>query len=348
VTIFSLVAYLLGALVITTTVLPLWRTTRWWVRVWDFPRFQVAILGIVILFVFPIAEWPLAVSDTLLLLGVALSVLWQLSWVWRYFPGSPREVPIATAPPDESGRIAFLTTNVFQNGRDAGGLLDIIRDADPDLVFAVETDEWWCGQLTEGLHSRYTHKLTYPLSNGYGLAIFSRLELVDPSIRFVVDPAIPSIKTGVRLRSGAVIDLFGVHPQPPAPQQDSTERDVELVRVGIEIKRRNRPAVLLGDLNDVAWSPTTSEFKTAGALLDPRRGRGFFNTYPAGIPGFRYPLDYIFHTSHFSVCDMRVLPRYQSDHLPLIATLLLNPDESASIRSIQRESSEDVPVNRVH
>jgi endonuclease/exonuclease/phosphatase (EEP) superfamily protein YafD len=220
---------------------------------------------------------------------------------------------------------------VFQNGRDAGGLLKIIRDADPDLVFAVETDEWWCSQLTEGLRSRYAHTLTYPLSNGYGLVIFSRLELVDPSIRFVVDPAIPSIKTGVRLRSGATIDLYGMHPQPPAPQQDSTERDVELVRVGTEIKRRNRPAVLLGDLNDVAWSPTTSEFKRAGGLLDPRRGRGFFNTYPAGVPGFRYPLDYIFHTCHFSVCDMRVLPRYHSDHLPLIATLILDSNKSAGI-----------------
>lgn len=342
-TIFTLVAYLLGTLVITTTLLPIWRTTRWWVRVCDFPRFQIALLGSVILTVVPLVKWPLGVPDTVLLISVALSVFWQLSWVWRYFPGAPREVQTAMAPPDAAERIAFLTANVFQNGRDAGGLLQIIRDADPDLVFAVETDEWWCSQLTEGLRSRYTHTLTYPLSNGYGLAIFSRLELIDPSIRFLVDPAIPSIKTGVRLRSGAIIDLYGLHPQPPAPQQDSTERDVELVRVGTEIKRRKRPSVALGDLNDVAWSPTTSEFQRAGNLLDPRRGRGFFNTYPAGIPGFRYPLDYIFHTPHFSICEMRVLPRYQSDHLPLIATLLLNFAESASICSIQSESSVDVP-----
>ena len=93
-TISSPVAYLLGTLVITTTLLPIWRTTRWWVRVWDFPRFQIAVLGIVIVAVFPIAKWPLAFSDAVLLISVALSVLWQLSWVWRYFPGSPRETPI--------------------------------------------------------------------------------------------------------------------------------------------------------------------------------------------------------------------------------------------------------------
>jgi endonuclease/exonuclease/phosphatase (EEP) superfamily protein YafD len=170
--------------------------------------------------------------------------------------------------------------------------------------------------------------VTYPLSNGYGLVLFSRLELIEPKIRFVTDEAIPSIKTGVRLRSNSVIDVYGVHPQPPSIMQDSTERDVELVRVGLEIRRAQRPSVLIGDLNDVAWSPTTAAFKSAGGLLDPRRGRGFFNTYPARLPGFRYPLDYVFHTAHFGVCRMRVLSRFQSDHLPLIAELCLQQDHS--------------------
>src|SRR5687768_380562 len=125
------------------------------------------------------------------------------------------------------------------------------------------------------------------------------------------------------LRRGEVIDLYCVHPRPPALQQNSTERDLELLVVGREIKERGRPAILLGDLNDVAWSPTTLEFTHVGWLLDPRRGRGFFNTYPARLPGLRYPLDYIFCTSHFDIVSMQVLPKFGSDHLPLIATIRL-------------------------
>jgi endonuclease/exonuclease/phosphatase (EEP) superfamily protein YafD len=98
------------------------------------------------------------------------------------------------------------------------------------------------------------------------------------------------------------------------------------VLVGQEIKQRGRPAILLGDLNDVAWSPSTMQFTRAGGLLDPRRGRGFYNTYPAGLPGLRYPLDYIFNTPHFEVSRMRVLPKFGSDHLPLIAALRLRSD----------------------
>jgi endonuclease/exonuclease/phosphatase (EEP) superfamily protein YafD len=319
----NIIINFIGILIIVATVLPLLRSHRWWVRLWDFPRFQAAVLAIGLLVLMLATRWPFGFLDYILFTGVALSALWQVAWVWRYFPGGPLEVESLYATVGAPGRIALLTTNVLQKSRDSDALLKIIAEANPDLVLAVETDEWWCTRLHEGLRARYPHSLIYPLSNGYGLAAFSRLELTDPAIRFLVDDAIPSIKTGVRLRSGAVIDLYGLHPQPPAPQQDSTERDVELVMVGKEIKKANRPAIVLGDLNDVAWSLTTSRFKSVGGLLDPRCGRGFFNTYPARLPGLRYPLDYIFHTAHFAVCDMRVLPRFKSDHLPLVASLCL-------------------------
>jgi len=99
------------------------------------------------------------------------------------------------------------------------------------------------------------------------------------------------------------------------------------VLIGREIRKRGRPAILLGDLNDVAWSPSTLQFSRAGGLVDPRRGRGFYNTYPARWPGLWYPLDYMFCTTHFEVSVMRVLPNFRSDHLPLIATLHLRGDE---------------------
>ena len=120
------------------------------------------------------------------------------------------------------------------------------------------------------------------------------------------------------------MEIYGVHPRPPSVLQDTTERDIELVRVATKIRERGTPAIVLGDLNDVAWSPTTAMFMKTGSLLDPRRGRGFYNTYPARWPGLRYPLDYIFSTSHFKICSMRVLPSFGSDHLPLIAELSLD------------------------
>lgn len=318
---FRWLVYLLGALAIVLTILPLWPGRQWWVRAFDFPRFQIAIMAALVMVLAPIAGWPLDLREGAFLAGVGLSLAWQLSWVWHYVPLAPREVEATTCAPDAPERIALLTTNVLQTSRGHDALLRIISRVGPDLVLAVETDEWWCSRLNEGLSARYPHRLLYPLSNGYGMALFSRLHLIEPSIRFIVDDAIPSIKARVQLRTGAQVDLYGMHPKPPAPQQDTTQRDVELVMIGTEISNAGRPAIVLGDLNDVAWSPTTLVFKETGGLVDPRRGRGFYNTYPAAWPGFRYPLDYVFHTPHFSICSMEVLPEFGSDHLPLAVTL---------------------------
>jgi endonuclease/exonuclease/phosphatase (EEP) superfamily protein YafD len=311
----------MGAFAIATTILPVWHTARWWVRIWDFPRFQIALTALS-LFVATLALSPPVDVFDWMFVGSMLSVVaWQSTWVGPYLPGAPRQVQTSTNGPGSANRIKLLTTNVLQKSRNSDRLLEIIREADPDVALAVEVDEWWVERLSTGLSAKFPYKIIYPLSNGYGLALFSRLELIEPEVRFVLDEAIPSIRTGIRLRSGIVIAVYGVHPRPPSVQQDSTERDVELLRVALEIRERGVAALVLGDLNDVAWSPTTQNFMKSGHLLDPRRGRGFYNTYPARWPGLRYPLDYIFATKHFKIGGMRVLPAFGSDHLPLVAEL---------------------------
>ena len=128
------------------------------------PSFPVAVLAIGLLVLMLATRWPFEIFDYILFTGVALSALWQVSWVWRYVPGAPLEVESRYAAVGATEHIALLTTNVLQKSRDSDALLKIIGEADPDLVLAVETDEWWCTRLTEGLSARYPHSLIYPLS----------------------------------------------------------------------------------------------------------------------------------------------------------------------------------------
>ncbi|MGZ9035211.1 MAG: endonuclease/exonuclease/phosphatase family protein, partial [Rhodospirillales bacterium] len=81
--------------------------------------------------------------------------------------------------------------------------------------------------------------------------LFSRFQLIDPEVRFLLDEYVPSIKTGLRLPSGSRIDLYGVHPKPP-PRQDTARRDAELLIVASEVREGAAPAIVAGDLNDVA------------------------------------------------------------------------------------------------
>ena len=209
-------------------------------------------------------------------------------------------------------------------------LKDIIRAQDPDLVLAVETDEWWCGHL-DGALPHHPFRIAHPLPNTYGMMLLSRLELVDPEVRFLLKPDIPSIRTGVRLRSGDVIMLYGLHPEPPSPTEAATSlpRDAELVMAGREIAQSDRPTLVAGDLNDVAWSHTSRLFRRIARMLDPRAGRGVYNTFHARYWFLRWPLDHVFVSNTFLLRHLQRLPAFGSDHFPIFIAVDHAPAASA-------------------
>src|SRR5688572_27848424 len=108
---FEMTLRLLAVMVVATTLIPLSRSKRWWVRIFDFPRFQILLFAVAILTLVPIQGWPPNALNTFLLTAVAFAGLWQLSWVWRYLPVAPREVPAARRANTCHGEIRLLTTN---------------------------------------------------------------------------------------------------------------------------------------------------------------------------------------------------------------------------------------------
>ena len=203
------------AVIVAVTIFTIWQTTLWWVRLCDFPRYQVARWLLMRSSRCRLHLGPLAVAE----LSSPSRLGWRPCGRWRgygvIFPALRLKSPTAPRPRGNRSASPFYDERIpglSRRRRRCKSSATQIRPNPP-----VETDEWWCSRLSEALRSRYQYGLTYPLSNGYGMAIFSRLELLQPTISFLVDEAIPSIKTGVRLRSGAVIDLYGLHPQPPAP-----------------------------------------------------------------------------------------------------------------------------------
>lgn len=313
------------ALLVLATALPLLRWEAWWVRGLDFPRLQLALMAglLCLASLFSIYRgWPLAVPGLLLSLAC---LLYQLKWILPYLRVWPTEVAAARVV-DPGRQIAILTSNVLTPNRNAGGLLALVREHHPDLLVTLESDSWWEEHLDQLLDD-YPHTIKCPLDNLYGMHVYSRLPLAESTIEFLVEDDVPSMHALVHLPAGDSVRMHFLHPAPPSPTENaaSSERDAELVMVARSVANNPGPVIVTGDLNDVAWSETTRLFQRISGLLDPRIGRGMFNTFHAKYPCLRWPLDHVFHSNHFKLVKLQRLRGYGSDHFPLLATLALQP-----------------------
>ena len=222
-----------------------------------------------------------------------------------------------------------------------------MKEEDPDVILTLETDAWWAAQLGP-LEERYPHTVKKPLDNTYGMLLHARLELVEPEVKFLFEEGVPSIHTQVRLPSGRLVYLHALHPKPPFPSEDTdtTERDAELLLVGRLVRNRDAPTIVAGDLNDVAWSYTTDLFQKASGLLNPRNGRGMFNTFHAKYPVFRCPLDHVFHPDHFKLIALKRLPYFGSDHFPVLVHLQYEDGAAAEQEEPVADRKSEEKANR--
>lgn len=341
----KIVLIVLALLLVIATVLPLLRFDQWWIRVLDFPRAQITIAGIVILALY-IYFWDTSRTYESLVLGLlVLATGYQIVKMFPYTVLMPREV-LASESRSNEANLKLLVANVLIGNRESEAFLAIVRQYDPDVILTVETDAWW-EEALRLLEENYPHTLKYPLDNSYGMLVHSRLEMIDPEIRFILQDSVPSMHMQVVLPSDDRIFLHFVHPDPPNPKYatETTERDAELLIVGREVKQRNMPTIVAGDFNDVAWSYTTRLFQKASGLLDPRIGRGMYNTFNARNPLLRWPLDHVFHSDDFKLVRMETGPAWGSDHLPVFIELSLESGAEAGQEEPDTDSAEEEQVD---
>ncbi len=334
------------ALPVAGTLLSLSRRPHWIFRVWDFPRVQLATVAAVGGTAYALRFFRGTAADFAVLLPATAVVAWQGYRIRTYTPlVSPTVLRVRPDEADADNRITLMMTNVQMENDEHARLLEAVERANPDIVLAVEIDDRWHRAL-EPLFERYPYAVRRPQNNYYGMVLLSRFPLLDPKVDYLIQDDIPSIHTGIRLKSGVEVRLHGLHPRPPEPIRDqpSSPRDAELVVVGRAIgEADDEPTIVAGDLNDVAWSPTSELFVRLSGLLDPRTGRGFYNSYNAKSRLFRYPLDHVFHSKHFKLVRLeRCLP-IGSDHFPILIELQYVPGaEEEQTESRKRPGDERI------
>jgi len=314
--------YLVGALGLFAAFVPKFKTEIWWLRVWVYGRQQTCILLAVIaglfLFLYGVDSLPAA----LLMLAYAAAFVTCAVDLWPYMRGRPLEMPTAL-PGAEGTGLSVLLLNVLQENTNEEAVRARIREANADVVFLSETNARWRSALRR-LETDYPYTSLLPKEKHNGLLVYSRLPIARVQERYFCQSHVPSLTIDIDA-GGREVRLYCIHPRPPRPRDATEHLDDELMIVADELRQQDRPALVMGDFNEVGWSWMVRQFKDHASLCDPKRGRGLYNSFGAGNPFLAWPLDHIFATDDFDIKQIRRLKACGSDHYPMLYRLLLRP-----------------------
>lgn len=334
--------WILSIFAILSVFIPSIKNTFWTFRVFDYPRFQKFVILVMLALLWTFAVGEPSIYDKVLLISEIAVALYLFYIIIPYTKFGKTMIDQTEPNPDEKV-LDILVCNVYQHNRNYQKLADLVKEKDPSVLFFLETDEEWKKAL-KPVTMAYQYKIEVPLANTYGLLFYSHFPVKNYEINYLIDDDIPSIVADLEYNN-QIVRLFGIHPTPPVPQEntESTERDAEILLVGEKAEAYGKPAIVFGDLNDVAWSKTTELFLKSSGMLDPRRGRGMFNTFHAKYWFLRWPLDHFFVSPHFRLVDMKVLKSVDSDHFPIWISLVIRNEDDAD--QLQISEDEEVEVD---
>lgn len=330
-----------SAVMILPTLASLTRFDQWWIRGFDFPRLQICFLTILLLL---ISGYFYSFDSTwhyIAMMALTLSLFYQFVKIYPYTIFARKQVT-RFSNGNPSASISLLVSNVLTPNKRSDKLIKLVRKKQPDILLTLESDKRWERELSV-LEEDYKYTVKVPKDNLYGMHLYSRLELEESEVKYLVQEDIPSIHSKVILKSGKKVEVHCLHPMPPSPTESetSTNRDAELLMVGRHIKNKEKGILVFGDLNDVAWSRTTKLFQKMSGLLDPRIGRGFFNTYNAKYPLFRWPLDHVFHSKDFTLIKISRERSIGSDHFPMFIHLSYAPQKEEEQEEPEENTREE-------
>lgn len=318
---------IIALLLATFSIFSIFRDTEnRYLKLLDFPRIQFFVASLIFLAIGAIVIKNWQWFDYLLLLALFCGLLVNGYYLINYTKLVSEDVPTAKGIKNTDFSFSLLIANVKMNNRTAQPLLNLIKKKNPDLLLAMEVDEWWDQQF-KSLKKEYPYSISRINSVAYGMILFSKYPMKSIEINYLQNEKVPSFESIVTLTDGKNISFHGVHPVPPTHfkklPDNKGQQETALKKIGRKLMSNKYPSLIAGDMNDVVWSHVDELTETNKILKDVRVGRGFYNSYNANNIFMRWPLDHIFVTEEFRLKKLERLSNIGSDHFPIFVELVL-------------------------
>jgi endonuclease/exonuclease/phosphatase (EEP) superfamily protein YafD len=220
---------------------------------------------------------------------------------------------------DEAAPLKVLTVNVSFLQFSAPRLLEIVREADPDVVVVQELTPHAESVLAD-LDVAFPHHHKFSADGPVGIGLWSRHELESETT--IALGRAPAIEARVRGPTG-VVTLIGVHLRAPTTTQRAAARNQQLRELAARSAAVVGPLIVAGDLNTTPYSPFFSDWLETGGLTDSRRGRTLSVSWPTTLPLAGIPIDHVAVNRHFEIVSHHRLPSFEGDHYPVLVAVAL-------------------------
>lgn len=215
--------------------------------------------------------------------------------------------------------LSVMSSNLYATNNDYESHVDFIDSIEPDIIFFQEYTTAWAAALSDSLDV-YPYRLTVPIDTPFGIAVYSKLPLIDEKVVYLRSNAMPSIEANVSVE-GKLIKIFGTHAPPPMSNFLYAERNQHFQKISEIALKQTDAMVVMGDLNVSPWSDHFRDFLELGELSDGRRGFGVLPTWPTWFLPLQIPIDHIVVNSGVSVTAFSSSSDLSSDHRTIWANL---------------------------
>lgn len=270
-------------------------------------------------------------------------------WIAPYY--------LPKAAPEPAGQtLRLLSFNVWGNNKRLDQLDNWLQSSDMDVLLLQEITPEYAEQYLPGLFQQYPyHNKQADTEHWNGILNYnttlSRYPIVDVQSVSLNVPDTSDPERIVLDVNGRYVAVYNVHLAWPVRDSarlrlprildgfytrvvfgfDDRMRNQQITRLIAHLQENEPlPYIVAGDFNTSDQSATYQQLATAMKDSFREGGQGWRGSWPVsgarGLPSLLPPLiriDYIWHSSQFETVTAGLGPPLGSDHLPVLATLML-------------------------
>jgi len=265
-----------------------------------FFRFQYAVLLVLAAAAAFALRAPRAALAGLVFAGVNMAVV-APTWVSPRVEGAPA-----------SGSLELLLLNLEAANDQHADVAHLIDETDPDVIGLIELTPTWADALARALAS-FPHRQLSPEAGAYGIGLYSRLKLHQPTVARFPREGPASIVARFDL-DGIPLTLVITHVHTPFAGDIHRQQFDALVDAR---ERLGEHLAICGDLNAVPWSSSFRHLASTADLRDSDDVRWFEGSWPSWSVFLRVPIDNCLLSDGVGVLEQTHGPEVGSDHFPL-------------------------------